>query len=61
MKSTLQKPVFIAARTPKAGTIFYGTGTELFCVQMSFTAFALTDLTAPEESGIAGLIGKAVS
>jgi hypothetical protein len=41
MEQTLQKPALIAARTtPKAVTIFYWIVTALFCLQMSFTAYA---------------------
>src|SRR5437879_13045262 len=41
MKSTLQKPALVTAKTtPKANTIVYWTVTALFCLQMSFTAYA---------------------
>jgi hypothetical protein len=41
MESTLQNPAFVAAKiTPKATTIVYWTFTALFCLQMSFTAYA---------------------
>jgi len=41
MDSTLQKPALAAARTaPKTTTIVYWTVTALFCLQMSFTAYA---------------------
>ena len=41
MESTLQKPALVAARTtPKATTIAYWIVTTLFCLQMSFTAYA---------------------
>src|SRR5258707_11590818 len=41
MESTLQKPTLIAATTaPKAMTIVYWIVTALFCLQMSFTAYA---------------------
>lgn len=41
MESTLQKPAIVATRiTPKAKTIFYWIVTALFCLQMSFTAYA---------------------
>ena len=41
MESTLQKPAFVAAKTtPKATTIVYWIVTALFCLQMSFTAYA---------------------
>src|SRR5215813_2001885 len=45
MESTLQKPALIAAKTtpkttPKTKTIVYWIITALFCLQMSFTAYA---------------------
>src|SRR5258707_14499396 len=41
MESTLQKPTLIAATTaPKTMTIVYWIVTALFCLQMSFTAYA---------------------
>jgi hypothetical protein len=41
MKATLQKPALVAASTtPKAWTIVYWIVTALFCLQMSFTAYA---------------------
>jgi hypothetical protein len=41
VESTLQKPVLAAARTtPKPQTIVYWMVTALFCLQMSFTAYA---------------------
>src|SRR5882762_8650183 len=41
MESTLQNPVFVAVKTtPKAKTIVYWIVTALFCLQMSFTAYA---------------------
>src|SRR5262244_625202 len=41
MKSTLQKPALAGAkRIPKATTITYWIVTALFCLQMSFTAYA---------------------
>jgi hypothetical protein len=41
MESTLHKPALVAARTtPKASTIVYWIVTALFCLQMSFTAWA---------------------
>ena len=41
MESTLQKPALVAAETtPRAKTIVYWTVTALFCLQMSFTAYA---------------------
>ena len=40
MESTLQKPAFGAAETNKAKTIVFWIVTALFCLQMSFTAYA---------------------
>jgi hypothetical protein len=41
MDSTLQEPALAAAKTaPKARTIVYWMVTALFCLQMSFTAYA---------------------
>jgi DoxX-like family len=46
MESTLQEPALVAsqsrkaATTPKAKTIVYWIVTALFCLQMSFTAYA---------------------
>ena len=41
MESTLQNPALVAARTtPKDETIVYWIVTALFCLQMSFTAYA---------------------
>ena len=41
MESTLQKPAFAGARTtPKTKTIVHWIVTALFCLQMSFTAYA---------------------
>src|SRR5947209_18703801 len=41
MESTLQKPALVATKTtPKAKTIVYWIVTALFCLQMSFTAYA---------------------
>src|SRR6266851_5434328 len=41
MESTLQKPALVAAETTsKAKTIVYWIVTALFCLQMSFTAYA---------------------
>ena len=41
MESTLQSPVLAAAKTtPKAKTVVYWAITALFCLQMSFTAYA---------------------
>ena len=47
MESTLQEPALVAAKTtPKANTIGYWIVTALFCLQMSFTAYA--QLRLPE-------------
>src|SRR5438093_13099120 len=47
MESTLQKPALVAAMTtPKAKIVVYWTVTALFCLQMSFTAYA--QLRLPE-------------
>jgi hypothetical protein len=41
MEETLQKPAVVAAKsTRKATTIIYWIVTALFCLQMSFTAYA---------------------
>ncbi|HUK19294.1 MAG TPA: hypothetical protein VLW65_22890 [Bryobacteraceae bacterium] len=41
MESTLQKPAHVPAKTaPKAKSIVYWVVTALFCLQMSFTAYA---------------------
>jgi hypothetical protein len=41
MESTLQRPAFVAAKIiPKAMPIVYWIVTALFCLQMSFTAYA---------------------
>jgi hypothetical protein len=41
MESTMQKPAFAAVATnPKADTILYWIATALFCLQMTFTAYA---------------------
>jgi hypothetical protein len=41
MESTLQKTALVAAKTtPKAKTIVYWIVTALFCLQISFTAYA---------------------
>ena len=47
METILQKPTLVAARlTPTATTITYWTATALFCLQMSFSAYA--QLRLPE-------------
>jgi hypothetical protein len=41
METTLQRPAFVAGKTiTKVGIIIYWIGTALFCLQMSFTAYA---------------------
>jgi hypothetical protein len=41
LESTLQRPALVAAKTtPKATTIAYWIVTAIFCLQMSFTAYA---------------------
>jgi hypothetical protein len=41
MDTTLERPAFVAARTtPRATTIGYWIVTALFCLQVSFTAYA---------------------
>jgi hypothetical protein len=41
MESTLQNPALVAVKiTPKAQTMVYWIATALFCLQMSFTAYA---------------------
>src|SRR4029453_7820630 len=41
MESTLPKPALVAAKTTRnAETIIYWIATPLFCLQMSFTAYA---------------------
>jgi hypothetical protein len=50
MESTLQRPALVAASTtPKAMTIVYWIVTALFCLQMTFTAYA--QLRLPEVAG----------
>ncbi|HYO76352.1 MAG TPA: DoxX family protein [Thermoanaerobaculia bacterium] len=46
MESTLQNPAVIAQHTTKATTIAYWSITALFCLQMTFTAYA--QLTLPQ-------------
>src|SRR5262244_466602 len=51
MKSTLQKPALAGAkRIPKATTILYWSVTVLFCLQMSFTAYAQLSLPQVAEA-----------
>ena len=50
MDSTLQRPALVAAQTiPKAPAIVYWIVTALFCLQMSFTAWA--QLHLPQVAG----------
>src|SRR5436190_14958109 len=50
METTLQKPALVAAKTtPRSATIAYWIVTTLFCLQMSFTAYA--QLRLPEVAG----------
>ncbi|MGJ5819563.1 DoxX family protein [Paludibaculum fermentans] len=47
MESTLQKPAFVAPLiNPKTVAALYWTATALFCLQMTFTAYA--QLTLPQ-------------
>jgi hypothetical protein len=47
MESTIQRPMFVAARTaPRAATLVYWLATAVFCLQMSFTVYA--QLRLPE-------------
>jgi hypothetical protein len=51
MESTLQKPPLVAAKTtPKGKTIVYWIVTALFCLQMSFTAYAEVGLPQVAEA-----------
>jgi hypothetical protein len=51
MESTLQKPALVAAKTtPKGKTIVYWIVTALFCLQMSFTAYAEVGLPQVAEA-----------
>src|SRR5258706_7222918 len=51
MESTVQRPALVAARTtPKARTIVYWIVTALFCLQMSFTAYAQLGLPQVAEA-----------
>ena len=40
MESTLQKPILAAAEAPRTATAIYWIVTALFCLQMTFTAYA---------------------
>jgi hypothetical protein len=45
MESTRQNPALVVARTtPNVGTTFYWIANALFCLQMSFTAYAQLSL-----------------
>lgn len=47
MESTLQRPALVAGKIgPRAATIAFWIATALFCLQMSFSAYA--QLTLPE-------------
>ena len=51
MESTLQNPALVATRTtPRVTTIVYWTVTALFCLQMSFTAYAQLSLPQVAEA-----------
>ena len=51
MESTLQKPALAGAKlTPKTLTIVYWIVTALFCLQMSFTAYAQLSLPQVAEA-----------
>ena len=51
MESTLRKPAHVAAKTSlKATTIVYWIATALFCLQMSFTAYAQLRLPQVSEA-----------
>jgi hypothetical protein len=51
VESTLQKSPLVAAKTtPKAKTIIYWTVTALFCLQISFTAYAQLHLPQVAEA-----------
>ena len=51
MESTLQKPTLAAGKTtPKTKTIVYWIVTALFCLQMSFTAYAQLSLPQVAEA-----------
>ena len=49
MESTLQKPALVAAN-PRARTVAYWLVTALFCLQMSFTAYAQLSLPQVAEA-----------
>src|SRR5918996_5281715 len=51
MESTMQNPAIVAARiSPKTKTIVYWIVTALFCLQMSFTAYAQLSLPQVAEA-----------
>ena len=51
MESSLQNPALVVAQTaPKAKTIVYWIVTTLFCLQMSFTAYAQLSLPQVAEA-----------
>jgi DoxX-like family len=56
MESTLQTPTLVTAgTTPKVTTIAYWIVTGLFCLQMTFTAYA--QLTLPQVAGAFAHLG----
>jgi hypothetical protein len=51
MESTLQNPALVVAKSiPNAKTIVYWVATALFCLQMSFTAYAQLSLPQVAEA-----------
>ena len=51
METTMQRPAFVAARTTtNAKTVVYWIATALFCLEMSFTAYAQLRLPQVAES-----------
>lgn len=50
MESTLQQPAIAGKTTGKAGTLVYWLVTGLFCLQMSFTAYAQLQLPQVAEA-----------
>jgi hypothetical protein len=56
MESTLQKPVLAAAgSTPNATTMVFWIATAIFCLQISFTAYA--ELRLPQVAGAFAHLG----
>ena len=55
MESTLQKPDLVTVKPAKATTIAYWIVTALFCLQMSFTAYA--QLRLPQVSAAFAHLG----